>query len=258
MDCKQFREVLDSYIDGELSPDAAAAADVHRRECWRCHRIAGRLLSLRLEVKRAVGAGGLPPRLEARVRSALYPRWTGRWPVTAPRLPLPLAAAAVVLVVVTLSAAALGVPVAAMTASALDRLAVRLDETRSAVVPATVLCRDCELEHRYGVESSCRTIGHHGALATADGRIWNIVEQRASADLVHDNALLGRRVQVRAQFFRRAGAVEIESYRFDDGPQTGTALNVSPAPGFAKLEPFVSVRLSSYSVTRPSAVARSR
>ena len=62
-------------------------------------------------------------------------------------------------------------------------------------------------------------IGHHGAIATIDGRIWNIVDERASADLIHDNALLGRTVQVRARFFRRAGAIEIESYRVE--PRAG-------------------------------------
>ena len=72
---------------------------------------------------------------------------------------------------------------------------------------------------------------------TTDGRIWNIVEQRASADLIHDNALLGRKVEGRARFFRRAGAIEMESYRVE-----GRAANLADRPGeprqvLAKLEP---------------------
>jgi hypothetical protein len=39
------------------------------------------------------------------------------------------------------------------------------------VLEGKILCRDCELEHRHGVKASCKIIGHHGAIATADGRI---------------------------------------------------------------------------------------
>lgn len=54
MDCKQFREVLDLYLDHELSVEATAAAHVHVRECFRCRKAEQELLKLRAALKSAV------------------------------------------------------------------------------------------------------------------------------------------------------------------------------------------------------------
>jgi hypothetical protein len=99
-------------------------------------------------------------------------------------------------------------------ANAMDRLALRLDGSSEVELHGVLLCRDCELEHRYGIEAPCKKIGHHGAIATADGRIWNLVEQKAAADLIHDETLLGRQIVVRGRVFRGARALVIDSYQF--------------------------------------------
>jgi hypothetical protein len=65
---------------------------------------------------------------------------------------------------------------------------------------------------RYGVNASCKIIGHHGAIATADGRIWNIVEQGTSATLIHDESLLGKKIVVRGRLFRNSRALVVDSY----------------------------------------------
>ncbi len=96
----------------------------------------------------------------------------------------------------------------------MDQMALRLDGSSAVVLTGTVLCRDCELEHRYGIEAPCKTIGHHGAIATDDGRIWNLVEQKVAADLIHDESLLGRRVVVHGRIFRGARALVIDTYQF--------------------------------------------
>jgi len=64
-----------------------------------------------------------------------------------------------------------------------------------------------------GVKASCRIIGHQGAIATADGRIWNIVEQQTSTKLIHDESLLGKSVVVRGRLFRNSRALVIDSYQ---------------------------------------------
>jgi hypothetical protein len=106
-------------------------------------------------------------------------------------------------------------PVGANAANVVDRLALRLDDSSFVVLEGTLLCRDCELEHRYGIEASCRVIGHHGAIATADGRIWNLVEQQSSAELIHNASLLGKKVLVRGRLFRGPRALVIDSYQLE-------------------------------------------
>ena len=38
MDCKNLRELLDLYVDGELSPEAKVQAETHLAECRSCQR----------------------------------------------------------------------------------------------------------------------------------------------------------------------------------------------------------------------------
>lgn len=75
MQCTQFRESLDPYLDGELAPAAAAAAHLHRRNCQSCDAAATRLEAIKRAVKQTVTAAVVPPGLEARVRAATGRRW---------------------------------------------------------------------------------------------------------------------------------------------------------------------------------------
>jgi hypothetical protein len=213
MNCKQFRESLDCYLDGELSAEASAAADAHRKECPQCERAAMRLQELKTAVRRAVSIATPPSGLDARIRAAVGGPWTrsldAMRPVAPRRRALALAAVAVFILAVTVGSRG---PIDIGAANAMDRLALRLDETSPVVLRGKVLCRDCELERRYGVKASCKIIGHHGAIARADGQIWNIVEQRTSAALIHDEQLLGKDVIVRGHFFRNSRALVIDSY----------------------------------------------
>ena len=202
MNCKQFRESLDCYLDGELSAAASAAAAAHGKECPQCDRTLRRQKALKDAVKRTVGAVAVPPGLNARVRTAITPRWLRH-----------SAFAVAALVVLAVAMTAGGAPLIAVSAAdAMDRLALHLDDSGPVILEGTVLCRDCELAHRHGVQASCSKIGHHGAIATADGRIWNIVEQPSSAALIHDEHLLGRNVVVRGRVFRGSRALVVESY----------------------------------------------
>jgi hypothetical protein len=214
MNCKQVRESLDCYLDAELSVAASAAIDAHRKECPPCDRAVMRLQELRTAVRRAVSVATPPPDLDARIRGAVGSPWARSLNAMrsfAPRRrrAFALAAVAVCIFAVTVSPRA---PIEVGAANAMDRLALRLDETSPVVLRGRLLCRDCELERRYGVKASCKTIGHHGAIATADGRIWNLVEQGTSAELIHEESLLGKDVVVKGRLFRNSRAVVVESY----------------------------------------------
>lgn len=213
MDCKQFREVLDCYVDGELSADATAAAGAHVRECRACGLAAERLNTLRRQVRDAVTAYVPPPDLQHRVRRSLRPSLL-RGVMGHRSLGIRFAQAAVIFLAIALW---LGVVNAARIQEAVigvvDQAIVHLADPKTVVLQATVMCRDCELKHRHGERTICERIGHHGAIVTSDGRIWNIVEQPASHDLIYDNALLGRKVRVRARLFRDAGSIAVGTYQ---------------------------------------------
>lgn len=75
MDCKEFREAMDFYADGELAPEAAAAARLHLSECAACRRAEAELLRLRRALKRTVAQHDPPPELVRRVQMLTRPRW---------------------------------------------------------------------------------------------------------------------------------------------------------------------------------------
>ena len=75
MDCKEFRESLDLYVDHELSGDGMAVAEQHVRECGPCRHVERDLRRLRVALKTEVNRHELPPDLIHRVRSQFQPSW---------------------------------------------------------------------------------------------------------------------------------------------------------------------------------------
>jgi len=203
MDCKKLREVLDAYVDRELSPDAAAQAEAHLAECNGCRRAAQALTRLREAVRAAAGEPEAPADLMERVQSSLSPRWRGAVVVQAIAAAL-LLAATLTLVVPSVRGAA---------ATALDYLALKLDDSRPVVLEGMLLCRDCQLEKEYGYHAMCPLTGHHGAIVTSDGRIWNVLEGEKSRELIHNSSLLGRRVRVEGHMYRKAGSLAVSDYQ---------------------------------------------
>lgn len=214
MDCKRFRESLDLYVDGELSVEAMAAADAHRRECTRCAMVVSEMGALRRVVRETVDSLRPPADLEHRVRESIrLPKGPAAAGQPAPGRWLGWAAAAMLLFTLGLTMAAAR-PAGArdLLVAAMDRAVARLAVAQPLELEAIVLCRDCELHDRHGEAALCDRLGHRGALATSDGRLWNIMEQDSSSRLVHDEAMLGQRVRVVGTIYRDAGTIAVDRY----------------------------------------------
>jgi len=203
MDCKEFREALDLYVDSELSAEAMAAAGLHVSECAACRLAADELFRLRRSIQEAVNRHQPPPGLVESVQRNLAP------PVRRAGAP-----ALVAVLVLLLAAAVLGsTPWGRATlAGGMEQIAFRIDEPQEMTVEGVVVCRECELYSLYGGPQERDLQGHHGALKTAGGKIWDFMEGEKTYALIHDESLLGQRLRIRAKVYRRAGCVEVESY----------------------------------------------
>jgi Putative zinc-finger len=202
MDCKNIREILDLYVDGELSPEAAVQAETHLAECAACRNTVARLDRLRQAVKTAVGRYQPPSQLVDQVRRSTISRWSRAttW--------VPIAAAVLLIAVLAFVAP----QIRATVADGLEVAAFHLDDSRATVMEGKLLCRDCLLKGEYGYHAMCPTRGHHGFLQTRDGKIWNILDGEASEELIHNSKLLGRTVRIHGRCFRRASSVEVDGY----------------------------------------------
>ena len=202
MNCIEFRQVLDLYVDGELSAEAMASASVHLNECEPCSSVVRELLRLRAAVKQVVSEHKPPPELVGSVRQVIAsPAWRVRVP-------------ALVVLVLVISLVALGsMPGArAYLADGMELVAFRLDTPQTLVLEGEVVCRDCELHALYGAPIMCKLKGHHGALRTASGKIWNLRGGDVSDALIYNASLMGKKVRIRGKLYRRAGCFEVESY----------------------------------------------
>ncbi len=74
MDCKEFRERLDAFVDGELTAASAEEAREHSKTCAACSKVEARLRRLRSSLKRVVKEHQPPPELEGAVLSSLRSR----------------------------------------------------------------------------------------------------------------------------------------------------------------------------------------
>ncbi len=202
MDCKNIREILDLYVDGELSPEANAQAEAHLAECVACRNTVARLKRLRQAVKTAVGQYRPTAQLVDQVRQSTI-SWRRR-----PTTWVPVAATALLIAVMALFAP----EIRAAIANELEVAAFHLDDSRATVMEGRLLCRDCLLKEEYGYHAMCPTRGHHGSLQTKDGKIWSILDGDASEDLIHNSALLGRSVRIHGRCFRRASSIEVDRY----------------------------------------------
>ncbi len=204
MDCKKLREVLDAYVDRELSADAATQAEAHIAECNACRRAVENVATLREAVRAAAGKPEAPAELMERVRSSISPRWQRAAAIQA------IAAALILAGVLTLFVPS----VRGAAATALDFLSLKLDDTRQVEMEGKLICRDCQLEKQYGYHAMCPLTGHHGWLQTSDGRLWSFLEGSASEELIHNSKLLGRRVKIHGRIFRKAGSIEVSGYEW--------------------------------------------
>jgi hypothetical protein len=202
MDCKNIREILDLYVDGELSPEATAQAEAHLAECASCRRTVDRLNRLRQAVRATVGQYQPTSQLVARVRQSTISPWAR------PATWVPAVAVAVLIIALGLFSP----QIRAAAANELEIAAFNLDDSRATVMEGKLLCRDCLLKEEYGYHAMCPTRGHHGSLQTKDGKIWHILEGDASEELIHNSKLLGRTVRIHGRCFRRASSIEVDSY----------------------------------------------
>lgn len=215
MDCKQVREVLDVYVDGELSSSAAAATSLHVAACPACERASSALRQLRFAVRFEVAQVSLPANFHQRLSRvldrAVTPQTTEREPsghvaLWWPRFVLGTVPALVILLLFVPKRGRI------ITANILERIAVHVDGPHMTQLTGKLICRDCTLAQAAGMNPACERHGHHGALLTSDGHIWNIVEDDRSERLIHDSSLLGKEFRVSGMLYRQADVIQVEGY----------------------------------------------
>ena len=84
MSCREYRQRLDAYVDGELDLPAALALEAHVKACVRCRPALARQRALHAVLRRHVQPEPVPPRLRSRLHNRFATSgngagWSWRW-----------------------------------------------------------------------------------------------------------------------------------------------------------------------------------
>ena len=78
---------------------------------------------------------------------------------------------------------------------------------------ATAICLGCTLKKEQGAKALCSVFGHKNALRTEDGKIWTILENEASAELINLHEYAGEKIQIKGKKFADTQVVEVTSFK---------------------------------------------
>lgn len=85
--------------------------------------------------------------------------------------------------------------------------------TESGTFQATVVCLGCTLKKEQGAKAQCSVYGHKNALKTADGKIWSILENDASTELLNNHEYAGKRVEIAGKKIPEAQVIQVDSFK---------------------------------------------
>lgn len=86
-------------------------------------------------------------------------------------------------------------------------------QTSPVTLKAKVICLGCTLKKEQGARAQCSVYGHQHALKTEDGKIWTILENDASTELINSHEYTGKEVEVTGKKFNEAQVIEVESFK---------------------------------------------
>ena len=208
MSCKETRERMTPYIDGELLEPHRRVIDEHLEECSSCARRAAFERNFDRILREGLVEKEVPVGVIARVRQGIAREarsssrgFFGRWVMH----PLAGYATAAVLLLALLLPATLGGAPGIGGWQTLFQAA----NTMSGIL----VCQECDRAHMsFEEQQRCRRFNHHTSIKTADGQYWTIVHRGAGAELNERPDLRGSSVRIEAEAFVKIHTLDVESY----------------------------------------------
>jgi len=78
---------------------------------------------------------------------------------------------------------------------------------------AKVICLGCALKKEQGAKAQCSIYGHKNALKTEDGRVWTILENDVSKELINSHEYAGKEIEIAGKIFGSTQIIEIENFK---------------------------------------------
>ena len=84
--------------------------------------------------------------------------------------------------------------------------------TGSTTIHGEVVCFGCALKKEQGAKAQCSIYGHVNAVRLEDGKIWSMLENDQSKELVRNHDYAGKHVHIRGRQIPEAHTDGVESF----------------------------------------------
>lgn len=80
-------------------------------------------------------------------------------------------------------------------------------------IQGKVVCFGCTLKKEKGAKAQCSIYGHTNAIRTKDGKIWSILENDKSTELINNHDYAGKDIEIKGRKINEAQTIEVESFK---------------------------------------------
>ena len=81
------------------------------------------------------------------------------------------------------------------------------------IIKGKVICQGCTLKKEKGAKAQCSIYGHINAIKTKDGKIWTILENDKSTELINDHDYAGKDIEIKGKRFAEAQIIEVDTFK---------------------------------------------
>lgn len=93
------------------------------------------------------------------------------------------------------------------------KLAFAQEVSQTETIKGKVICLGCHLKKEKGAKAQCSLYGHINAIKTEDGKIWSILENDQSKELINNHDYAGKDVEIKGRKITEAQVIEVESFK---------------------------------------------
>ena len=81
------------------------------------------------------------------------------------------------------------------------------------IIKGKVVCQGCTLKKEKGAKAQCSIYGHINAIKTKDGKIWTILENDKSTELINNHDYAGKDIEIKGKKFAEAQIIEVDTFK---------------------------------------------
>ena len=81
------------------------------------------------------------------------------------------------------------------------------------IIKGKVICQGCTLKKEKQAKAQCSIYGHINAIRAEDGKIWTILENDKSTELINNHDYTGNDIEIKGRKIKEAQTIEVESFK---------------------------------------------